>query len=258
MIDVRTWRIPGRVSLLGEHVDGGSLAITIDRGFVVKVRGRDDGAVNTWLDGQRAPLPAGIVDSLGLDPASGGADVVVELEPAEPPLGEPIGPDSALAIVLVATGVSAPPERCQECERAAESLGLEQLSDAGPDAVLRLDDLVLKARTRHVITETARLRGAARAVESGDWEQLGTMLTASHASLRDDFEVTCAELDVAAEAAVEAGAWGARASGSTVVALVPDHRVPIVRDFVRRRFGEAGWSVPPVFAVPVSGARLGP
>src|SRR5699024_10465675 len=86
--------------------------------------------------------------------------------------------------------------RRQECEQAAEQLGLDLLASAGPDAVLRTCDETLKARVRHVITETARTHSAARALQSGDWAQLGTLLTASHESLRDDFEVSSAELDL--------------------------------------------------------------
>ena len=127
--------------------------------------------------------------------------------------------------------------------------------------MLRLDDETLKKRTRHVITETARVRGAIRALDAGAWTQLGTMLTASHASLRDDFEVSCAELDVAADTAVEAGALGARMTGGgfggSVIALVPHDRVAAVRELVERRFDGGGWARPDIFAVRASdGAAL--
>jgi galactokinase len=87
------------------------------------------------------------------------------------------------------------------------------------------------------------------------------MLTASHASLRDDFEVSCAELDVAADTSVEAGALGARMTGGgfggSVIALVPHDRVAAVRELVERRFDGVGWSRPDVFAVRASdGAAL--
>ena len=113
--------------------------------------------------------------------------------------------------------------RREECERAAAELGIEWLASAGIDATVRLADETLKARTRHVLTETARVRGAVNAIGRRAWEQLGTILTASHASLRDDFQVSCPELDVAVEAALEAGALGARMTGGgfggSVIAL---------------------------------------
>jgi galactokinase len=144
--------------------------------------------------------------------------------------------------MIVDPGTATSTDRREECRRAAESLGLDQLADAGPDAVLKLADESLKARTRHVITETARVRAAERALEAQAWAQLGTILTASHASLRDDFEVSCAELDVVSEAALEAGAFGARLG----LALVPPDRAPAVRELVERRFDGVGWRRPEV------------
>ena len=99
------------------------------------------------------------------------------------------------------------------------------------------------------------MRAARRAIESGSWSQLGTIITASHASLRDDFEVTCAELDVAAEAALEAGALGVRASGPALVVLASGDRVTAVREFVEQRFDGAGWPRPNVIDAPATWPR---
>lgn len=248
MVDVQKWRVSEVVHLLGEHLHhcgGSTLSLATGRDLVVKARARDDDAVNVWVDGQRAPLPPSVAATLDdHDLGSGGADLVIETEPAASPHD---------LVLMVADLDAAPsPDRAEECRRAAETLGLDRLADAGPDAVLRLDDEVLKARTRHVITETARIHAAERAVESEAWSQLGTILTASHASLRDDFEVSCAELDVTAEAAVEAGALGARLN----LALVPSERVAAVRELVERRFEGVGWRRPEIRSVPVPAAAL--
>ena len=248
MVDVQKWRVSEVVHVLGEHLDhcgGPSLSIATGRDLLVKARARDDDAVNVWVDGQRSSLPTAVAATLDdHDLGSGGADLVIESEPPESPDG--------LVLMIADVGVAPPPDRGDECRRAAETLGLERLATAGPDAVLRLDDEVLKARTRHVITETARVRAAERAIESGAWAQLGTILTASHASLRDDFEVSCAELDVTTEAAVEAGALGARMN----LALVPADRVPAVRELVERRFDGVGWSRPGIRSLPLADATL--
>ena len=243
MVDVQTMSIPEVVTLLGEHLvwcGGPSLSITTGRDLVVKTRARDDDSLNVWIDGRRSSLPSTIAAALD-DHGVGlvGVDIVIE-SGAQQASG-----DDGLALLTVDAGVAPPPDRREECARAATALGLEHLADAGPDAVLRLDDETLKARTRHVITETARVRAATRAIQSGAWEQLGTILTASHASLRDDFEVSSAELDVAAEAALEAGALGARLG----LALVPADRVEAVRELVERRFDGVGWPRPAVSAV---------
>lgn len=243
MVDVQTMRIPEAVDLLGEHLGhcgAPSLSIATGRDLVVKTRGRNDDAVNVWIDGQRSSLPSAIATVLaGRGIASTGVDVVIESEKPE------LNGEDELALVIVGAGLTSPPDRRDDCRRAAEALGLAQLADAGPDAVLKLDDETLKARTRHVITETARVRAGRTAMESGGWAQLGTILTASHASLRDDFEASSAELDVAAEATLEAGALGARLG----LALVPSDRVDAARSLVERRYEGLGWPRPEVFVV---------
>ena len=239
MVDVQKWQVREVVHLLGEQLDhcgAPALSVATGRTLSVKARPRDDGIVNVWVDGRRSSLPpavAATLDDHGIAPDS--ADIVIESEPSTTP-------DDGLALMIVDTGVAPPPDRRDECRQAADALGLEHLADAGPDAVLKLEDESLKARTRHVITETARVRAATRAIESESWAQVGTILTASHASLRDDFEVGCAELDVVAEAALEAGAFGARMS----LALVPSDRVAAVRELVELRFDGVGWRLPEV------------
>jgi galactokinase len=248
VVDVQKWRVSEVVHLLGEHLDhcgGPALSVATGRHLVVKARPRDDDTVNVWVDGQRSSLPPAVAATLDdHDLGSGGADLVIEAEAPESPSG--------LVLMVADVAVAPPPDRDEECRLAAESLGLDLLAAAGPDAVLRLDDDVLKARTRHVITETARVRAAERAVGSGAWAQLGTILTASHASLRDDFEVSCAELDVTAEAAVEAGALGARMN----LALVPADRVAAVHELVERRFDGVGWRRPEIRSLPFAEATL--
>ena len=151
--------------------------------------------------------------------------------------------------------------RRDECERAAAELGLAWLAEAGLDATVRLTDETLKARTRHVLTETARVKGAVNAIARRAWPQLGTILTASHVSLRDDFEVSCAELDVAVEAALEAGALGARMTGGgfggSAIALVPQETVAAARERVEARYAAHQWPTPEVFVVHAAdGAHL--
>jgi galactokinase len=113
-------------------------------------------------------------------------------------------------------------ERRAECRRAAELLGVESLSDA-----TRYEGLPdpLDRRVRHVLGENVRVDAAVAALESGDMAALGELLDASHASLRDDYEVSVPEVERAAEACREAGAQGARIMGGgfggSVLALFP-------------------------------------
>jgi galactokinase len=152
--------------------------------------------------------------------------------------------------------------RRSECRQAAELLGIPALRDVTPeqldDAAARLEPVLLR-RARHVVTEQARVQDAVVALRDGDWPALGRLLSASHASLRDDYEVSVPELDGAVDAAEGAGALGARVTGGgfggNIVALVPASLVSRVTEAVQDRAGRAGWPAPTVGVVaPSDGA----
>lgn len=129
-------------------------------------------------------------------------------------------------------------ERRAQCEAAASALGVPQLAAATDWRSL---DGVLAKRARHVITEMERVSR----VLAGD---AGPAFTESHASLRDDFEVSCPELDVAVEAALEAGSAGARMTGGgfggSAIALVDGSSRDAVRAAVEEAFVRRGWETP--------------
>lgn len=175
--------------------------------------------------------------------------------------------DDGLTLAVIDTGVSHElaageyAERRRECEAAAAELGLDHLAAIGLDGLLSLDD-ALKPRARHVLTETARVRAAVTALGRRDWTAFGTMLTASHESLRDDFEVSCPELDAVVEIALESGALGARMTGAgfggSVIALIPPERVDGLRAAVEAAYAARSWPLPHVFTVAASaGAARG-
>ncbi|MFJ6776721.1 galactokinase, partial [Kitasatospora sp. NPDC091257] len=149
------------------------------------------------------------------------------------------------------------------CERAADLLGLAALRDlsaAGLTAALERLPGELAPLVRHVVTENRRVAEAIEHLDGGRIAALGPVLTAGHASLRDDFRVSCPETDLAVEAAVAAGAPGARMTGGgfggSVIALVATADVTAVADAVRSAFGAAGFAAPVAFtAVPSPGAR---
>lgn len=120
-------------------------------------------------------------------------------------------------------------ERRRSCEAAAAELGvpsLRHVDPAGLDAALeQLSSDLLRRRTRHVVTEIDRVRRAVAALRADDYEQVGRLFDESHASMRDDFEISCPELDAACEVALREGALGARMTGGgfggSAIALVP-------------------------------------
>ena len=155
-------------------------------------------------------------------------------------------------------------ERRAGCEKAAALLGLPALRDlALPEldaALATLPDDTLRALTRHVVTENARVEAAVEALVGGDPAALGPILTAGHASLRDDFLVSCAETDLVVADAIAAGALGARMTGGgfggSVIVLVAEQDADRVSAGVTAAFAAAGLSTPRIFpALAAQGAR---
>jgi galactokinase len=182
------------------------------------------------------------------------------------PVPLPLG-DAGLALLVIDTRVShsltdgSYGDRRGECAKAAEALGVDSLREADLDAVASLDDPMLRRRARHVVTENARVLDAVAALEAGDWDGLSTVLDASHASMRDDFEISCAELDLAVESSREAGALGARMTGGgfggSAVALVRHDDLDRVREAVTAAFASAGHRAPAFLVVtPGDAARI--
>ncbi|ASF12106.1 galactokinase [Nocardia brasiliensis NBRC 14402] len=153
-------------------------------------------------------------------------------------------------------------ERRAQCEAAATELGVPALRDVAAVAdVERLADPVLRRRARHVVTENARVLRVAEELRSGvDPRVIGPLLSAAHASLRDDFEVSTPALDTAVAAARAAGAHGARmvggGFGGSAIALVDRAHTAAVVDATRKRFADSGFAEPRTFVVgPAAGAH---
>jgi galactokinase len=154
-------------------------------------------------------------------------------------------------------------ERRKSCEEAARLLGVPALRDVPADgleqALSRLDDAVMRRRVRHVVTEDQRVLDTVALLHAGRIREIGPLLTASHASMRDDFEITVAQVDVAVEAALAAGAYGARMTGGgfggCVLALVDADRVDATAAAVAAAYARHGFTAPtPFTAVPSAGA----
>ncbi|WP_260476314.1 galactokinase [Streptomyces sp. WAC 06783] len=168
-------------------------------------------------------------------------------------------------------------QRRAMCERGARALGVHALRDV-PYAHLpaALDKLAATdeepgggkgdggpgtaAVVRHVVTENRRVEEVIARLDAGEARAIGPLLTAGHASLRDDFRVSCAELDLAVEAAGAAGALGARMTGGgfggSAIVLVEEADADAVAVRITEAFAAAGHTAPRIFpAVPSAGAR---
>ena len=154
--------------------------------------------------------------------------------------------------------------RRASCEAVAAALGVKALRDVSLETLrgheAELDGVSFR-RALHIVTDIARVDSAVAALRAGDFELLGRLLNESHASLRDDFEISCPELDVAVESAVAVGALGSRmiggGFGGSAIALVPTALLPAARQSITEAFAASGFTEPRFFvATAAQGARL--
>jgi len=224
--------------------------------------------------GQRAEneiagAPTGIMDQYASLLGQAGAAVFLDCRTEDTRI-VPLRLDQAgLDLVLIDTGerhahaAGGYATRRASCEKAARELGVPALRDVGVEDLPRiagvLDEETFR-RARHVVTENARVAGAVAALEAGDPAAVGPLLTASHASMRDDFEISTPALDLAVDAALGAAALGARMTGGgfggAAIALIERDRVPGLTAAVESAFRAAPLAAPPVRRVtPSPGAH---
>ena len=152
-------------------------------------------------------------------------------------------------------------DRRATCERAASMLGVQELRDATEGDLDLLSGAELK-RARHVISENARVLEAVEALKERDFQEFGRLMYTSHASLRDDYEVSTPELDTFVRAAEQHGARGARLTGAgfggCAIALVPRDETAAFTNACEQAFAGHGFEEPAFYEfVPSAGAELG-
>jgi galactokinase len=182
----------------------------------------------------------------------------------------PLGLEAAgLEILIIDTGVTHShatggyAERRASCEEGARILGVEALRDVSVgdlDRARELMDDVTFRRVRHVVTEDQRVLDTVRTLREQGPAAIGELLDASHVSMRDDFEISVPELDLAVETAQANGAIGARMTGGgfggSAIALVPTDALSRVLVALDGAFAEHGFGQPDLFTVQASeGAR---
>jgi len=151
------------------------------------------------------------------------------------------------------------------CEEGAAILGVTALRDVKfaelDEALARIDDEEIRRLVKHVVTEDERVERVVTLMTTGaDAREIGPVLVAGHASLRDDFRISCPELDLVVDSSLAAGAVGARMTGGgfggSAIVLAEEADVPAITKAVEEAFAAAGFTAPRVFeAVPAPGAR---
>jgi galactokinase len=227
-----------------------------------------DDVARCGQDGEQsiAGAPTGLMDQLAVLEGRGGHALLLDcrtLQRESVPFDLPNLGATLLVIdttVAHATSGDGYRKRRDECRQAASELGIASLRDASLDDISSSLAGVLQRRARHVVTENARVARTADLLRSGVLQPIGALLDASHASLRDDFEVSCPELDLATDTARSSGAWGARMTGAgfggCAIALVPSAQCDAVTVALRAAFADHGYQAPTIFPVATAdGAR---
>ncbi|MFK8051409.1 MAG: galactokinase [Woeseiaceae bacterium] len=155
-------------------------------------------------------------------------------------------------------------ERRRELETVQHAMG-KSLRDASLDDVENAtDDIVLRRRGRHVVTENQRVRDMAQALAQADWKSAGSLLFEGHASLRDDFETSCSETDLLVALGSDltgSGLIGARMTGGgfggSVIALVEADAAADIGKLITERYQlSTGLMTTPLFVTPSAGAGI--
>jgi galactokinase len=213
-------------------------------------------------------MPCGIMDQSASMLSRAGHALLLDCRSGESS-AVPLDPAGAgLQIVVADTGVrhvladGQYAARREQCQHAAELLGVASLREVTDvSALTALPDPMLMRRARHVVAETGRVAQAVAMLRAGRLADCGDLLTASHASLRDDFEVSWPAADIAVEVALSAGALGARMTGGgfggCVLALVPAERHAVVTAAIRAALADRAAPAGVWFltAEPACGAR---
>ena len=238
------------------------------------VWGAGKSAIELALIGQRAEnevvgAPTGIMDQTASMMARSDGAVLIDcktLETTQVDLGLD---EKDLIVAVIDTRVShrhsdgGYRSRREACEKGAaimevESLRELEISDL-PKAQELMDDVTYR-RVRHIVTENQRVLQSVSALADARMDELGELLLASHASMRDDFEISITELDVAVETAMAVGAVGSRMTGGgfggAAIAIIHKDKLKELESRVLEVFAERGFGTPRVFAVtPSQGAR---
>ncbi|MDX3387721.1 galactokinase [Streptomyces niveiscabiei] len=151
------------------------------------------------------------------------------------------------------------------CEEGAALLGVTALRDVPyaelDSALARIDDEEIRRLVKHVVTEDERVERVVALMTSGaDAREIGPVLVEGHASLRDDFRISCPELDLVVDSSLAAGALGSRMTGGgfggSAIVLAEESDVPGITKAIDEAFTAAGFTAPRVFeAIPAPGAR---
>ncbi|WP_375385191.1 galactokinase [uncultured Microbacterium sp.] len=213
--------------------------------------------------------PTGIMDQMAAMLGRADAGIFLDCRSLEATVVDLGFAAAGLEVLVIDTGVKHSHatggyrDRRESCELGARLMGVMALRDVSvedlPRAAEIMDDVTFR-RVRHIVTENQRVLDTVHTLRTEGAGAIGELLLASHASMRDDFEISVPELDTAVDSAMTAGAVGARMTGGgfggAAIALVDHDRVATTMDAVAAAFEASRFSAPTMFTVtPSEGAR---
>jgi galactokinase len=239
-----------------------AVAVALNDAWGLGLDRRTLARVGQLAENRAVGAPTGIMDQSASLLGQADAAVFLDCRSLESDV-IPLGFDAAgLELLIIDTRVSHShatggySTRRASCEAGARALGVSALRDLGVDDLPRaaglLDDETFR-RVRHIVTENQRVLDTVRTLREHGPTAIGSLLDASHLSMRDDFEISVPQLDLAVETARGAGAIGARMTGGgfggAAIALTPHDLVPAVEAAVRDAFAAHGYDAPDLFVV---------
>ncbi|WP_314428199.1 galactokinase [uncultured Microbacterium sp.] len=261
--------VPVGAGLSSSAAIEGATASALNDLWETGLDGRALARIGRRAENEAVGAPTGIMDQMASMLGAPDAAIFLDCRSLETEL-VPLGmAETGLAILVIDTRVKHAHstggygERRAACERGAQIMGVESLRDVTVDDLPRAQELmdeVTFRRVRHVVTENQRVLDTVGLLRAQGARAIGDLLVASHASMRDDFEISVPELDTAVDAALAAGAIGARMTGGgfggAAIALIEQAALETVSDAVAAAFAEAGFITPVMFTVtPSAGAH---
>lgn len=240
----------------------GAVATALDETWNLGLDKVELAQVGRTAENEAVGAPTGIMDQMASMLGRADAAIFLDCRSLEAEVVDLGFAAAGLQLVVIDTGVKHSHatggygERRAACERGAAIMGVPALRDVSVADLPRAEglmDAVTFRRVRHVVTENQRVLDTVRTLGARGPRAIGALLLASHASMRDDFQISVPELDTAVEAAMAAGAIGARMTGGgfggAAIALVDDRTVQKVTDAAISAFAASGFTAPTVFTV---------
>jgi galactokinase len=246
-----------------------AMAIALNQLWGANLERKQLALIGQQAENQVVGAPTGIMDQTASMMAQDDAAVLIDCQDLEITVVDLGLSKHDLVVAVIDTQVSHSHahggygSRRTSCEVGAKQLGVASLRELSlsdlPRAQSQLDDETFR-RVRHVITENQRVLDTLFALREGNLAALGRLLLESHASMRDDFEISVAELDLAVETAMATGAIGARMTGGgfggAAIAIIHKDKLSELETNCLAAFAKAGFKAPRVFSVtPSEGAK---